>query len=271
MIEWHLGTIGFTYPEWKGSFYPQGLPAGQVLNYYSKIFNAVEVNTTFYGPQPPAQVQRWAQATPPDFCFSMKAPKQVTHELRLQPGADGPMRVFVESSLPLGSKFGPVLIQLPPSFQAGELAAVERFLAALPTGGEFRQVRYAIEFRHASWHAPQAAAALEEVLRRYGVGWVATDYEDLPVVIHRTAPFLYVRWIGKHNVIPHPGYEVLDRQERLAGWLARIEEDSDGLEDVFGFFDNDYAGHSPATCNRLKTMLGLPVTTTPAEDQGRLF
>jgi uncharacterized protein YecE (DUF72 family) len=201
----------------------------------------------------------------------MKAPKQVTHELRLQPGSDAPMLSFIEASLPLGNKFGPILIQLPPSFQAGELAAVERFLAALPGGAEYRNVRYAIEFRHVSWHTPQVSAAVEEVLHRYGVGWVATDYEDLPVEIHRTAPFLYVRWIGKHNVIPHPGYEVLDRQARLAGWVERIEEHAEGLEDVFGFFDNDYAGHAPATCNRLKALIGLPVTSTPAEDQGRLF
>jgi uncharacterized protein YecE (DUF72 family) len=265
-INWHLGTIGFTYPEWKGSFYPQGLPPGQALSHYSKIFNAVEVNTTFYGPQPPEQVERWANATPPDFCFCLKAPKQVTHEKRLQPGADAAMRVFLDSSLALGSKFGAVLIQLPPSFKADQAAAVERFLSVLPGG-----VRYAIEFRHDSWHTPEAAAGLEEVLRRYGVCWVATDYEDLPVIIHRTAPFLYVRWIGRHNVIPHPGYEVLDRQERLKDWLERIHENSEGLEDVFGFFDNDYAGHAPATCNRLKSLLGLPVTSTPAEDQGRLF
>lgn len=266
MIDWHLGTIGFTYPEWKGSFYPQGQPAGQALNYYSKVFNAVEINTTFYGPQPPVQVERWATATPPDFCFCLKAPKRVTHELRLQPAADAEMRVFVDSSLVLGDKFGSVLIQLPPSFQADQAPVVERFLAQLPAG-----VRYAIEFRHASWHTPEAARALEDLLHRYGMCWVATDYEDLPVEIHRTAPFLYVRWIGRHNVIAHPGYEVLDRQQRLADWLERIREQADGLDTVFGFLDNDYAGHAPATCNRLKSLIGLPVVSTAAEDQGRLF
>jgi uncharacterized protein YecE (DUF72 family) len=271
MTDWYLGTIGFTYPEWKGSFYPPGLPSGQALNYYSKVFNAVEINTTFYGPQPASQIERWAAATPDDFCFCLKAPKRITHELRLQPEADREMLSFIDASLPLSGKLGAFLLQLPPSFKADQVRDVERFLAALPTGGQYANVRYAIELRHESWHAPEAARRLTDLLRHYGICWVTNDYEDLPLDIHLTTDFLYIRWIAKHNVIPHPGYEVIDRQQRLAEWLERINPLLDDLKTIFGFFDNDYAGHAPATCNRLKTMLGLPVVSTPAEDQGRLF
>ena len=95
MVSWYLGTIGFTYPEWKGNFYPSGLPANQSLNYYSRIFNSVEINTTFYGPQPAAQIQRWAVATPEDFCFCLKAPRRVTHDLRLV-NAEVEMNAFIE-------------------------------------------------------------------------------------------------------------------------------------------------------------------------------
>jgi uncharacterized protein YecE (DUF72 family) len=112
---------------------------------------------------------------------------------------------------------------------------------------------------------------VEELLKQHGVGWVANDYEDLPVEIHKTTDFLYIRWIARHNVIPHPGYEVLDRSERLRSWLELIQANLDGIHTVFGFFDNDYAGHAPATCNRLKAMIGLPVTSSSAEEQGRLF
>ncbi len=261
MVDWHLGTIGFSYPEWKGSFYPAGLPAGQSLSYYSRIFNAVEINTTFYGPQSPAQIQRWVASTPDDFCFSLKAPRRVTHDLRLQnTGAE--MSAFVEASAGLGEKFGAVLVQLPPSFTLAERPALESFLQTLPDGP-----RYAIEFRHASWYVPETAG----LLRQRRVCWVATDYEDLPVEIHPTTDFLYIRWIARHNVIPHPGHEVLDRTERLQSWLDRINANLDGINSIFGFFDNDYAGHAPATCNRLKSMLGLPVASSSAEEQGRLF
>jgi uncharacterized protein YecE (DUF72 family) len=261
MIDWHLGTIGFTYPEWKGSFYPAGLPANQSLAYYSKIFNAVEINTTFYGPQSPEQIQRWAANTPDDFCFCLKAPKRVTHELRLK-DAEREMEVFVEASAPLQSKFGAVLLQLPPGFKFDDWNRLAQFLPALPVGP-----RYAVEFRHASWHVPQTA----ELLAQYGVCWVSTDYEDLPVDITPTTDFLYIRWIGKHGVLPHPGHETLDRTDRLQDWLERINSYRDRVQTVFGFFDNDYAGHSPGTLNRFKSLAGLPTVSSSAEEQGRLF
>ncbi len=261
MADWYLGTIGFTYPEWKGSFYPAGLPSDQSLSYYSRIFNAVEINTTFYGPQPPDKVKRWAAAVPEDFKFCFKAPKRVTHELRLK-NAEAEMRVFVESSMAMGSKFGAVLIQLPPSFTLEARPSLESFLQSLPSGP-----RYAFEFRHASWHVPETA----ELLRKYQAGWVATDYEDLPVEINPTTDFLYIRWIGRHNVIPHPGHEVLDRADRLKNWLERIKANLSGIDAIYGFFDNDYAGHAPASCNRLKSLAGLPVVPSSAEEQGRLF
>ena len=261
MVDWFLGTIGFTYPEWKGSFYPAGLPANQSLSYYSRIFNAVEINTTFYGPQPPAQIQRWSAATLEDFCFCLKAPKRVTHELRLQ-NAGAEMRAFMDSSQGLGKKLGAVLIQLPPSYKFDDRASLEAFLQTLPAGA-----RYAVEFRHASWHVPETA----DLLNRYEVCWVSTDYEDLPVEIYPTTDFLYFRWIGKHNIIPHPGHEVLDRGARLQSWLERIQANLDGIHQIYGFFDNDFAGHAPASCNRLKNLAGLPVVPSSAEDQGRLF
>jgi uncharacterized protein YecE (DUF72 family) len=261
MVDWYLGTIGFTYPEWKGAFYPPGLPANQSLNYYSRIFNAVEINTTFYGPQSASQIQRWAAATPEIFRFCLKTPKRVTHELRLQ-GTQADMRAFTDASQALGDKFGPLLIQLPPSFTLDERLTLESFLTALPPGP-----RYAIEFRHPSWYVPETAS----LLRKFQVCWIATDYEDLPVTITPTTDFLYIRWIAKHNVIPHPGHEVIDRTARLQEWIERIRASLDGIQAVYGFFDNDYAGHAPATCNRLKAMLGLPVAPTSGEEQGRLF
>lgn len=271
MIDWYLGTIGFTYPEWKGSFYPPSLPSGQALSYYSKIFNAVEINTTFYGPQSPAQMQRWMASTPENFRFCVKSPKRITHELRLQSPVENEMRVFVDSLLSLEHKLGAVLLQMPPSFKADQLPQVEQFIQSLPAGEKYSQVRYAFEFRHESWHVPETARQLVDLLSKHQLGWVATDYEDLPVTIHPTTHFLYIRWIGRHNVLPHSGVEVLDRTERLQSWLERIRALQNGVDTIFGFFDNDYAGHSPATCNRMKALVGLPVTASSGDEQGRLF
>lgn len=261
MVDWFLGTVGFTYPEWKGAFYPAGLPSNQSLNYYSKVFNAVEINTTFYGPQPPEQIQRWSAATPAGFRFCLKAPKRITHELRLK-NAGAEMRAFLESALRLDVKLGAVLIQLPPSFTVDARSDLENFLQILPP-----EPRCAIEFRHGSWHAPETA----DLLRQYGVCWVSTDYEDLPVGIVPTTDFLYIRWIGRHNVIPHPGHEVLDRKARLQSWLERIRDNAAGTRTIYGFFDNDYAGHAPASCNQFKGLANLPVVSSSAEEQGRLF
>lgn len=261
MVDWFLGTIGFTYPEWKETFYPVGLPAAQSLNYYARIFNALEVNTTFYRPQSPDQIRRWSASTPENFRFCLKAPRRVTHDQRLV-NTSAEMRAFLDSPAGLGDKLGVVLIQLPPSFTRDERPNLKGFLQTLPP-----TPRCAIEFRHASWHVPETAA----LLREYQVCWVANDYEDLPVEIVPTTDFLYLRWIAKHNVLPHPGHEVVDREERLRAWLERIRLNLDGIQAIYGFFDNDFAGHAPSSCNRFKMLAGLPVTQPLAQEQGRLF
>jgi len=171
------------------------------------------------------------------------------------------MHTFVNSLTGLGDKLGAILIQLPPGFKINERPTLEQFLGVLPRGP-----LYAIEFRHPSWYEPVTA----ELLSSQSVAWAATDYEDLPLDITRTTDFLYIRWIAKHNVIPHPGYEVIDRTDRLRSWLKNINTCSGGLQSIFGFFDNDYSGHAPATCNRFKSLAGLEVSPASAE-QGRLF
>lgn len=271
MDNWKLGTIGFNYSEWKISFYPAGQPTSQQLNFYSKAFDAVEINTTFYGPQSPTQVERWAASTPGGFRFCLKTPRRITHDLRLQsPGAEE-MRTFIHSSTVLGQKLGPFLVQLPPSFKPNEIAQLELFLQSLSQDKALDKIRYAVEFRHASWYQPEIVVRLVEILKKYQAAWVSTDYEDLPMRIIPTTDFFYIRWIGKHGVIPHTGKEVIDRTSRLQEWVRLIQQNWTGIHSIYGFFDNDYAGHSPATCSRFKEMIGLPATQPPAGQQGRLF
>ena len=112
-INWYLGTMGFSYKDWSGVFYPEGLVARDYLAYYSQHFNAVELDSTFYGTPKPAYVERWAAVVPPGFTFCAKVPRTITHDLRLVE-AHELMEVFVRTMTLLGDKLGAILIQLPP-------------------------------------------------------------------------------------------------------------------------------------------------------------
>ena len=115
MLNWHLGTIGFSYKDWNAVFYPVGLQPRDYLAHYSQIFNAVELDSTFYGTPKPEYVERWARVTPPEFTFCVKAPKEITHEMRLV-GVEGLLDSFLATMRLLGQKLGVILFQLPPDF-----------------------------------------------------------------------------------------------------------------------------------------------------------
>src|SRR3712207_2621708 len=180
MVDWYLGTVGFSYKEWSGVFYPAGMAARSYLAHYSQVFNSVELDSTFYGTPPPERVRQWASLVPETFKFCVKTPRQITHDLELV-GAQKPMETFVETMQLLEDKLGAILIQLPPQFSAAQLETVARFLEALPAG-----VQYALEFRHRSWFTPETTA----LLRNHQVCWVATEYLNFPDQIEPTTDFL---------------------------------------------------------------------------------
>jgi uncharacterized protein YecE (DUF72 family) len=261
MIDWHLGTMGFSFKDWEGVFYPEGLAPRDYLFHYSTVFDAVELDGTFYGTPRPEYVERWAAITPAGFSFCAKAPRLVTHDLRLVEAME-PMTEFLDTMRLLGDKLGIVLLQLPPDYTFTMVHKLAVFLRQLP-----KDIRYAVEFRHPSWHA----AATGQLLQNYGVAWASTDYIHLPQRVYVTADFIYIRWIGEHGRYESKDYERVDMTSRLEQWLADIQSRSRGLQAVYGFFNNDYAGHAPATCNRFKAIAGLPVTDSRPPQQGRLF
>ena len=261
-LRWHLGTMGYGYRDWQdGVFYPSGLPARAQLSHYSQIFDAVEMDTTFYGVPPVARVQRWAAAVPAGFVFCPKTPREITHDLRLRQ-AGTLMGAFLDAVGRFGDALGPILIQLPPDMTIAALPDLDAFLGALPADR-----RYAVEFRHRSWHA----AATGETLQKHNVCWVSTEYIFLPQRVYKTTDFLYVRWLGRHGTYEEKTHERVDRSERLQAWHADILARSDGVGHVYGFFNNDYSGFSPATCNRFKALAGLPTTSATPPEQKRLL
>jgi uncharacterized protein YecE (DUF72 family) len=261
MTNWYLGTVGFSYKDWAGVFYPSHTPSRQYLAYYSHIFNAVEIDSTFYGTPPLERVKQWAAATPEGFKFCVKTPRQITHEARLS-RAHGQMLTFVARMQQLGPKLGAILIQLPPSLTIADQELVLSFVTKLPA-----EVAYALEFRHLSWFTPATA----ELLGRHHLAWTSTSYLDLPQQIIPTTDFLYIRWLGRHGQFPQKDREQIDIMPQLRWWQNEIRPYLSRVSTIYGFFNNDFSGHSPRTCNRFKALVGQPVKQPDLPHQGRLF
>ena len=152
-MELRVGTSGWNYPEWKGSFYPADMKPAAMLPYYAGRFSTVEVNNTFYRMPTPKVVDGWAAAVPAGFTFVLKAPQRITHFARLREVGD-PVRFFCDTARALGGRLGPLLFQLPPNFKA-DLGRLADLLALLPP-----DVRAAFEFRNATWFTDEVYARL---------------------------------------------------------------------------------------------------------------
>lgn len=262
-LRWYLGTMGYGYKDWQGVFYPDGLPVRERLAYYSRIFNAVEMDTTFYGTPRPDVVLRWAETTPDNFVFCPKVPREITHELRLE-GVEEQTTNFLETMRLLQDKLGPILIQFPPDFSMQEIDNLSRFLEVLPS-----DLRYAVEFRNRSWHA----ATTGELLQSHRICWVSSDYLYMPRRVYVTTDFVYIRWLGRHGTYEVKDHERVDRTERLQEWYEDVDNrrERDGFHTVYGFVNDDYAGHAPATAQKIMAIIGLPTNPLAPPQQGRLL
>lgn len=176
------GTSGFSYPAWRGRFYPPGLPAARMLAHYATRFPTVEINATFYRVPAAAMLAGWRSQVPPGFVFALKAPRVATHQPR-PAAAAGPLSAFYRAASELGAQLGPVLFQLPPS--AGkDLGRLEALLALAPAGGQS-----AFEFRHLSWFSEDVFG----LLRSRGAALCIADSEVLSTPLVATADFGYLR------------------------------------------------------------------------------
>ena len=251
MARIHIGTQGWSYPDWVGAFYPPGSKQEDWLPFYGGVFDTVELDTTFYHPPRPSVVRSWERHTPAGFRFSAKVPQRITHESRLS-NMGGHLKDFVESLAPLGEKLGPLLVQMPAEFErdAGTVGVLERFLAAAPT-----EVRLAVEFRHASWLVPATC----DLLRRHRAALAWTEWRDLPRLPEVTAEFLYLRWLGDRREIAVYDRVQVDRGAEFDAWEAQVKRALPAVREVYGYFNNHWAGHSPASANEMKQRLGLEV------------
>ena len=229
-----LGTQGWNYEDWVGSFYPRGSKTKEMLSLYAKIFDTVEVDSTFYAIPSENSVKGWAERTPASFNFSLKLPSEITHKNRLR-DSQGILEQFIQRINLLEDKLGCVLIQLPPDFSPNEQAAFGNFIDLLPA-----QRRFAVEFRDANWLNEQTI----NTLARKNVAL--------------TADFAYVRWLGPRELTDYSRIQ-LDRSRELSQWAESFAALQERVTQIYGYFNNHFQGHSPGSCNLFKEMLGLPV------------
>ncbi len=226
------GTSGYSYKEWKGSFYPEDLPAGEMLRYYAERLAAVEINNTFYRMPKSDVLARWAEQVPDGFRFALKASQQITHRKRLKDAAD-PVAYFFKVAVTLGDRMGPVLFQLPPNLKK-DLARLSDFLAVLPPAS-----RCAFEFRHGSWFEDD----VYEALRGGSCALCVAEDEDLATPWVATTGWGYLR-------LRRQDYGKEDLRDRASKLLAQP------WNEAYVFFKHEEGGTGPKLAEGLTRILG---------------
>jgi len=235
----YAGTSGFSYPEWRGTFYPADLPAERMLAFYGRALPTVELNTTFYRFPRREQVDAWRRLTPAGFRFSVKVHRNITHVKRLR-DVDELVSVQLERARELGDRLGPLLVQLPPSLRR-DLALVRAFLALFPP------MALAVEFRHASWHTDEVYAALDGAQAALAV----MESDDDPPVLRFVGPFAYLRL---HRSAYGP--------DALGAWAARVADLLGQGKDVYAYFTHEDGAPAPIYAQGLARRVEETLGTT---------
>lgn len=226
------GTSGYSYKEWKRSFYPEDLPADEMLRYYASKLPAVEINNTFYRMPKAEMLSRWAEEVPDGFRFALKASQQITHRRRLKDAAD-PVGYFFKVAVTLGDRMGPVLFQLPPNLKK-DLPRLTDFLAILPPAS-----RCAFEFRHESWFEDDVF----EALKAGGRALCVAEDEELATPFQATTDWGYLR-------LRRQDYAESDLRDRAARLLAQP------WSEAYVFFKHEEGGKGPKLAESLTKILG---------------
>jgi uncharacterized protein YecE (DUF72 family) len=234
-----VGTSGYNYPEWKGSFYPANLAAAKMLPYYAERFPTVEINYTFYRAPNESILEGWNKATPERFKLTLKAPRRITHDARLRDCGDR-VRQFLETAATLGPKLGALLFQLPPNLKK-DVALFDAFLDTFPP-----RVCAAFEFRHDSW----LDAEIYERLRTRNLALCVADSERLSTPVEITADYAYFR-------LRDEGYTPDD----VGRWTDTIVEKTSSCREVFVYFKHEESGKGPEFGRLMMERLGTPSQT----------
>ena len=238
----HIGTMGWNYKFWIGDFYPRGLKPQEYLAEYSKNFDTVEVDSTFYRIPYESTVTRWRDQTPTDFLFSAKFPRAITHKKMLV-NCEDEVDMFIEKISQLRGKLGPLLLQFPPAFKPEQVYLLSDFLPRLPKG-----YRFAVEVRNKELLGEK----LFSILRENGVALVLSDRPLMSRMETITADFTYIRWEGDRKKVRGTlGKVEVDRTADIKMWAGRIRRFLDVPTEVFGYFSKYYSGHPPTDAKQI--------------------
>jgi len=267
-----IGTQGWNYAAWMGPFYPEGTRPPEMLTLYAQAFTTVEVDSTFYATPPVSSVRGWAARSPAGFVFALKLPREITHERRLV-RAEDETGLFLERARLLGPRLGPILIQLGPDFAPNELGALRDYLPLLP-----RDLRFAVEVRQERWVRPNVLPDLLGLLKDHGVALALSDGQWLPresvldLAAAPTADFAYIRWMGPNRDLTDFSHVQTPREREVSEWIGALRRLSELGIDVYGYVNNHYEGHSPASARELQRLLHQrPVEPDQLGEQMSLF
>lgn len=252
MAEIRIGTSGWSYSDWEGVFYK---PGESKFQRYCRVFETVEIDSTFYSYPSPEIIEALAKSSPKGFSFSAKIPSLITHEkkLDLSKGVEKDLERFLDLLEPLrrAGKLAALLIQLPPKYTYQQKNSLKAFLGILP-----RDVRFAVEFRDPSL----LRADVFEMLSSHGVAYTIVDEPLLPPEIHiTTSDFAYIRWHGRGKA---PWYYYHYRKDELEEWKPRLEEVGRQVKQVYGYFNNHFKGYAVHNALQVLDILGI---ITPAQ------
>jgi len=235
----HIGTSGWHYRHWVGTFYPPKMPAAKMFAFYQQYFDTVELNNSFYRLPTPEAFLAWRDAATKNFIFAVKGSRFLTHNKKLKEPEQALQNLLPRAEL-LGQKLGPILFQLPPKWKVN-LERLELFLQALP-----KYNRYAFEFREPTWNCD----AVYEILRRHNAAYCIHELAGFHTPILVTADFTYVRLHG-----PGGKYQGCYAEDKLSEWADRITAWSRHLQAIYIYFDNDDSGYAPRNALQLKQLV----------------
>ena len=242
-----IGCSGWSYGDWVGPFYPKDTAPQDYLKVYSRVFDCVEIDSTFYRAPSPAMVQQWNHVTPSGFIFAPKLPKRITHDQKLK-DVSSYLEHFERTLGQLREKLGPFVVQLPPSFKLPKHEkAFTDFITTLDP-----KYKFAIEFRHKSWFNP----TVEKLLRTKKVCqvWSVNQYLTTPPTV--TSDFVYMRFVGDRELTKF-GTIQKDQSEITKTWSKTLQDVGDEVRERFIFFNNHFAGFGPASVNEFRRLMGL--------------
>lgn len=237
-MEWHIGCSGFHYKHWKESFYPHGLPQRKWFSFYSGQFKTLELNVTFYRFPQLSFLQNWHAVSPPDFRFSVKAPRAITHYKQFHNSVEMITSFYDTISQGLAEKLGPVLFQMPPRFTYTE-EKLDRIINNLSPA--FSNV---VEFRHPSWWQ-------ESIYRKLGehrITFCGMSHPELPTDIIQNTPLVYYRFHG----IPQLYYTLYDKTSLQQA--VNTLSDNHNASEAWLYFNNDIEAHAPQNAREMTTM-----------------